>query len=74
MTDMKNPKPVPPATDAEFVEELRSQFMILNSLLDQARSRDMLVQITMTDKAGVPSFHLDAAYKQLAKPLIITHL
>jgi hypothetical protein len=61
-------------SDATIVEQLRSEISVLNSVLDEARARDMLVQVTMTDKAGTPSFHLDAAYKQLAKPLIITHL
>ena len=75
MTEMKNMEPTNTGiSDALLIEEIRNKILALNSSLDMARNRDQLVQITMTDKAGVPSFHLDAAYKQLAKPLIITHL
>jgi hypothetical protein len=58
-------------TDESLIESLRADIAKLNEHLDDANKRDILVQVTMTNRgASVGGLHLDAAYKQLAKPLI----
>lgn len=64
------------ATDAEMVDLVKQTVASLNNQLEEIATRDIALQVTMTEKEyhqmKTPVFRVTGAWKQLHKPLIFT--